>query len=60
MGTSATRAKTKYEKENYDQIKFRVKKGEKEKYQEAAKKEGYNSLNEFILSAVEEKVNKVK
>ncbi|MFI3254512.1 MAG: antitoxin [Eubacteriales bacterium] len=50
---SQTRAKAKYNKENYDRLYPFVKKGKKELYQEAAKKGGYESLNSFIEAAAD-------
>ena len=40
MGTSATKAKNKYNAKAYDQIKFEVKKGKREEYKEHAAKRG--------------------
>lgn len=51
-GTAATRAKNKYNAENYDRLYPYVKKGKKERYQRAAEAAGY-SLNEFIESAMD-------
>ena len=51
-GTAATRAKNKYNAANYERLYPFVKKGKKEKYQEAAKKAGY-SLNEFMEKAMD-------
>ncbi len=55
-GTSATKAKNKWNSENYDRLYPYVKKGKKERYIEAAKAGGYASLNEFIESAADDKV----
>jgi hypothetical protein len=54
-GTSATRAKNKWNSENYDRIYPYVKKGKKAVYLEAVKAGGYESLNDFIESAADEK-----
>lgn len=59
MGTAATKAKTKFEKENYDQVKFRVKKGVREEYREKAKLAGYEDFSKFIIEAIEEKIEKM-
>ncbi|MBU5438269.1 DUF1778 domain-containing protein [Tissierella sp. MSJ-40] len=57
-GTSATRAKNKYNAKNYDRLYPYVKKGRKAVYEEAAQKSGM-TLNEFMITAIEEKVQKV-
>lgn len=43
-----------YNKENYTEIKFRVKKGEKEIIEEHWKALGYKSLNEFINDLIKQ------
>jgi predicted nucleic acid-binding Zn ribbon protein len=50
------RATAKYEAEKYDKLQIRVKKGQKEKIQEYAKRENL-SLNLFINQAIESKIN---
>ena len=50
-GTAATRAKNKYNAENYDRLYPYVKRGKKEKYQRAAEAAGC-SLNEFMEKAM--------
>lgn len=57
-GTSATRAKNKYNAQNYDRLYPYVKKGRKAVYEEAAQKAGM-TLNEFMIEAIEEKTEKV-
>ena len=57
-GTSATRAKNKYNAENYDRLYPYVKKGRKAVYEEAAGKANM-TLNEFMIAAIEEKVEKI-
>ena len=52
QGTSATRAKNKYNAAKYDRLSPFVRKGKKEKYKEAAKAKGY-SLNEFMERAMD-------
>ena len=47
------KAVAKYTKNNYDDIKVRVPKGEKEKIKTAAKKHGFDSVNSFIIAAIE-------
>lgn len=51
-GTAATRAKNKYNAENYDRLYPYVKRGKKERYQRAAEAAGC-SLNEFIETAMD-------
>ncbi len=52
---AATKAKNKYNKENYDRLYPVTKKGRKKVYEDAAKKAGL-SLNDFIIKAIEEKI----
>lgn len=59
MGTSATRAKNKYNKANYDQYLFRMPKGDKERYMEIARQRDM-SLNTYIIQALEEKIEREK
>lgn len=56
QGLSSTRAKNKYNKENYDRLYISVKKGEKDLYLNIAKIAGYQSLNEFVISAIQDKI----
>lgn len=58
-GTAATRAKNKYNAANYDRLYPYVAKGRKAVYEEAAKAAGV-SLNDFIISAIEEKIERDK
>lgn len=58
QGTPATRAKNKYNAQNYDRLYPYTKKGRKAIYEEAAEKAGM-TLNEFMISAIEEKVERV-
>ena len=51
------KATQKYIKENLEEIKFRVKKGEKDKYKEAAEKAGL-SMAKFFLTAANEKIER--
>ncbi len=57
-GTAATRAKNKYNDANYDRLYPYVKKGKKAEYEKAANEAGYDSLNEFIIDAIEEKISR--
>lgn len=52
MGTSATKAKNKYNDKAYDAIPLRVKKGYKEVIQEKAKSMGL-SVNSYINGLIE-------
>lgn len=45
------KAVTKYMKDNYDEIKVRTPKGDRDKWRAAAKADG-KSLNQFIIDAV--------
>lgn len=45
-----------YIKNNYDQVRFTVKKGKKEELKIHCSKFGYKSLNDFINKAVNEKM----
>ncbi len=56
-GSSATRAKNKWNKANYDTIALTVPKGQKELITEAAKKAG-KSRNAFVYEAVMEKLER--
>lgn len=58
-GTPATRAKNKYNAANYDRLYPYVEKGKKAYYEEEAKKAGYESLNQFIIDAIEEKIRRL-
>lgn len=46
-----------YMKENLEEIRFRVKKGEKEKYKNAAEKVGV-SMAKFFITAADEKIQR--
>lgn len=46
-----------YMKENLEEIRFRVKKGEKEKYKEAANKAGL-SMAKFFTTSADEKIER--
>lgn len=56
-GSSATRAKNKYNAANYDRLYPYVAKGRKEIYEAAAKAAGM-SLNDYIITAIEEKLKR--
>lgn len=50
-------ATQKYIKENLEEIKFRVKKGEKQKYKDAAEQSGM-SMAQFFITAANEKIER--
>jgi len=54
------KASMKWMAENCDRVYLRVPKGYKQKIEEAAKAQGYESKRAFILDAIEEKMNKGK
>lgn len=58
-GSAATRAKNKYNTENYDRLYPYVKKGQKAIYEQAASNAKL-SLNEYIIVALEEKMERDK
>lgn len=57
MGTAATKAKNKYNAKTYDQIKFEVKKGNREKYKLYAATKGM-SLAALITKLLDEDMQK--
>lgn len=59
MGTSATRAKNKYNAKAYDNIRILVPKGKKEIIKAAAEGQG-ESLNKFVNNAIDEAMKKYK
>lgn len=59
QGTAATRAKNKYNAKAYDRLYPYVAKGKKAIYEAAAKRAGM-SLNEFIETALDEKMKRQK
>ncbi|WP_342547635.1 transcriptional regulator [Paenibacillus sp. FSL P2-0089] len=58
-GKSSTRAKNKYNSANYDRLYPFVPKGQKAIYEAAAKAAGM-SLNDYIITAIEEKMKRDK
>lgn len=52
------KATQKYIKENLEEIKFRVRKGEKDKYRVAAEKSGLGSMAQFFITAADEKIER--
>lgn len=55
MTKPTTIVKDRYNRNAYDQINIRVKKGDKQKITEAAEKAGM-SLNAYIVAAIDEKM----
>ena len=53
-----TQYKNEFLKNNYDQVRFTVKKGKKEELKEHCSKFGYKSVNDFINQAVNEKIER--
>lgn len=58
-GTAATRAKNKFNAKAYDRLYPFVPKGKKEMYIKAAKAGGYDSLNDFIETALDQKAAEI-
>lgn len=61
MGSKYTEAQKnasmKYMAEKTDDIRIRTAKGTKERWQQAAKAAGYQSMTQFVIAAVEDKIN---
>lgn len=55
---NATKYKNDFQKQKYDRISLFVPKGQKQTIDAEAKKQGYKSLNAFIVDAISEKMNK--
>ncbi len=55
MGSSATKAKNKYNQKNYDRFILNLPKGEKERYKKIAEDLDM-SLSAYIIQAIEEKI----
>ena len=53
------RATAKYELKVYDAVRLRVKKGRKEELKAIAEEQG-QSLNAFVLSAIDEKIERLE
>lgn len=58
-GTAATKAKNKYNAKAYDRLYPYVKAGKKEIYDKAWRAGGYESLNSFIESALDDAAAKI-
>lgn len=52
------KAVNKYLRNTFDDIKTRVPKGKREEYKTRAKELGYNSFNNFVVMAIEEKIER--
>lgn len=59
MGTAKTRAQNRYINKRYDRINLVVEKGDKDKLKDKAKQQG-QSLNAYIIQAIEERIQKEK
>ena len=59
MGTAATRAKNKWQKENIDRINLTMPKGKKEQIQAHAEVQG-ESVNGFINRAIDNQIERDK
>lgn len=55
---ASTRAKRKYNAKAYDRLTLNVKKGRKDELKAIAEEQG-QSLNAFVLSAIDEKINRL-
>ena len=55
---ASTRAKRKYNEKNYDRLTMNIKKGKKEELKSIAEQQG-QSLNAFVLSAIDEKIERL-
>lgn len=59
MGTTATKAKSKYNAKSYDRVYLTVKKGEKDIIEAAATAAGM-SVNAYINEAIQERIERDK
>ena len=51
-------ANKRYRDKTYDNLSVAIPKGKKEYYKAAAAKLGYSSINQFIISAMDEKIER--
>ena len=58
-GNAQTRAKNKYAKKTYDDLRIQVKKGKKDVIRAFADKQG-KSINGFVNEAIDEKIEREK
>ena len=59
-GAAANKAKAKYNSKAYDQMMVNVPKGQRAVIDAAAAEQGYKSRNEFIMAAIQEKIERFK
>lgn len=55
---SSTKAKRKYNEKAYDRLTMNIKKGRKDELKTIAEQQG-QSLNAFVLSAIDEKIERL-
>lgn len=55
---NATQYKNQFQKEKYDRLSLCLPKGMKDKISSYAKSHDYNSVNSFVIDAINEKMNK--
>ena len=60
VGKASTRAKNKYNAANYDRFLVVVPKGRKADFSEHIRTYKYDSLNAFVVRAIEEKIQRDK
>lgn len=53
-GDAANRAKQKYNRKSYDRMELILPKGKKDELKEFAKTHGYKSVNNMVITALEE------
>jgi len=53
-GDAANRAKQKYNRKSYDRMELILPKGKKDELKEFAKMHGYKSVNNMVITALEE------
>lgn len=53
-GDAANRAKLKYNRKSYDRMELILPKGKKDELKEFAKTHGYKSVNNMVITALEE------
>jgi len=56
VSKSQIKATSRYNRKTYDNIAIRVKKGEREELKDAILNMGYESINQFIVTAIKEKI----
>ena len=53
-GEAANRAKIKYNRKTYDRMELLLPKGKKDELKEYAKQNGYKSVNNMVITAVDD------